>query len=131
MLTLRPWSPRRTRLPTKGHVIPMSNPSLPAAVVANPGCGACGSETRFDGDRFACEDCGIGFDPNDPEGRPAEFLDDEASACLAQCENWWHGHDRIKRGCSYRCGRCALPSGHESFHWTNCAPIPTPKEGTP
>lgn len=105
----------------------MSVPTLPTARVSNPECGACESETRYDGDWMACEDCGLGFDPHDPEGQPAEFLDDEAPICLAQCENWWHGDDRIEKGHSFRCGLCALPSGHTSDHWTGCVPIPTPE----
>lgn len=92
--------------------------SIPDAIPQSPACGACGDETRHDDD-FICEGCQLGFDPYTLE---AFFLDPDASVCGAECGNYWHGDHKIKPGRGYDCGTCALPSRHESQHWTNCRP---------
>lgn len=91
--------------------------ALPDAVQQSPACGTCGSETTFDGDDFICEDCQLYFDPDDLS---ASFLDAEAEACGAPCDNGWHGDHKIQQGKGYDCGTCKLPTGHKNFHWTGC-----------
>lgn len=91
---------------------------LPFAVEQSPACGACNGETTFDGDDFVCEDCQLCFDPNDD--LRASFLNPETEPCGDECDNSWHGANKIKPGLSYECGACKLPAGHMSMHWTGC-----------
>lgn len=93
---------------------------LPGAESSNPDCGACGSETDFDGDDFVCEGCGIYFSPTT---MAASFLDEDAPACGAPCDNSWHRTDAIKPGMSFECRACPLPTGHSSLHWTGCEAV--------
>jgi len=95
--------------------------ALPSAEHQSPSCGACGSETTFDGDDFVCEDCQLAFEPNYLN---ASFLNPEAEPCGSPCDNSWHGDHKIKRGFGYDCNPCQLPAGHESFHWTGCQSKP-------
>lgn len=94
---------------------------LPSAVVQNPACGACGLETTFDGDRFVCEACQLGFARDDCR---AFFLDPDIEPCGVPCDNRWHGDHLIKRGTGYDCNSCKLPAGHQSLHWTGCQTRP-------
>jgi len=94
--------------------------ALPNAENQNPSCGCCIGETRFTDDAFECDDCLLTFDPL---ALTASFTDPETPVCGYECDNWWHGDHKIKRGQGYRCGTCALPAGHTSFHWTGCKPI--------
>lgn len=93
--------------------------TLPDAVPQMPVCGACGGETRSDGEHFYCEYCLLGFAPIT---LIAFFLDPNAKTCGAPCDNSWHGDHRIRQGWGYDCGPCGLPAGRESMHWTNCQP---------
>lgn len=93
--------------------------TLPDAVPQRPACGACGGETRSDGEHFYCQYCLLGFAPIT---LIAFFLDPKAETCGAPCDNSWHGDHRIRQGWGYDCGSCGLPAGHESMHWTNCQP---------
>lgn len=92
---------------------------LPDAVVQNPACGACGAETAFHGDHFACEDCQLNFHLDDYS---ASFLDPASEPCGVPCDNSWHGDHMIRQGLRYDCGTCELPAGHRSLHWTSCQP---------
>lgn len=97
--------------------------SLPSAEAQHPACGACGNETRYDGDRFICEDCQLGFSTDDFH---AFYLDPEDEPCGKPCENWWHGDNRITPGHGYDCGTCRLPADHTSLCWRNCRPREVP-----
>jgi hypothetical protein len=88
--------------------------SLPSCRVHNPSCGTCGSETRFDGDYFLCDDCGLNYGDGKDFTEP-EFIE-EVSACGAECSNFWHGPDQL----NLTCGPCELPKGHASDCWTDC-----------
>ncbi len=90
---------------------------LPDAQPQEPSCGACASETYFDGDVFVCEDCQLVFDKDDFS---ASFLDESVEPCGTPCGNWWHGDNRIKPGIGYDCGTCHLPTGHAGMCWTGC-----------
>lgn len=92
--------------------------ALPAALVQNPACGACGDETIcYGGDDLQCESCELCFDPND--NFAASFLDPEAKPCGLPCDNYWHN----KPGQGFGCSPCGLPTGHTSPHWTGCEPL--------
>jgi hypothetical protein len=96
---------------------------LPAAVPQNPACGACGCECRRSRSRlFQCEECELVFDPR--HDFAASFLDPDAEPCGRACDNYWHGDHVIELGRGFNCGRCLLPSGHTSLHWTGCVPVP-------
>jgi len=88
--------------------------SLPSCRVQNPSCGACGSETRFDGDSFLCEGCGLNYLDGEDFTTP-EFIED-VSACGVACSNFWHGPSQLDLACS----PCELPQGHASDCWTDC-----------
>lgn len=91
---------------------------LPSAEHQSPACGACQGETEYTGDKFACYDCGLSFDLDTLE---ASFIDPDAQVCGAQCDNYWHGDNKIRPGEGYVCGTCRLPSGHTCcLHWTGC-----------
>lgn len=79
--------------------------TLPDAVPQMPACGACGGETRSDGEHFYCEYCLLGFAPIT---LIAFFLDPNAETCGAPCDNSWHGDHRIRQGWGYDCGSCGL-----------------------
>lgn len=100
----------------------MPKAKLPACRVQNPSCGACGSETTYDDEVFACTGCGLSYG-NGEDHTPAAFLDEEASPCNQACDNFWHGPHKITPGEGYECTPCALPKGHENMHWTNCQPV--------
>jgi hypothetical protein len=103
--------------------------SLPAATRENPACGACGRETEFDGDDFACYECQLTFDPSYLE---ASFLDPEQPVCGEPCSNYWHTDEaKLRPGHHYVCATCELPKGHGSEHWTDCQVVPvSPGSGT-
>lgn len=103
----------------------MSAPNLPYCRAQNPACGACGSDTDFDGDVFVCWGCCLNYGDGEDE-TVAEFLDEETAACNIPCSNFWHGDNMIAKGGGYDCNPCALPNGHENMHWTNCQPIELP-----
>lgn len=88
--------------------------SLPSCQHQTPSCGACGSNTTFDGDSFLCYDCGLNYGDGDEMNEP-EFIE-EVKACNWPCDNYWHGPDQLDLTCS----RCELPAGHSSLHWTDC-----------
>ncbi len=96
--------------------------SLPNAEQQTPACGACGADTDWDGDDWACYDCLIYFNPDTLE---ASFLDPDgaARACGHPCDNTWHGDHKIKPGHGFECGTCELPAGHTSPHWFGCQPV--------
>ena len=98
---------------------------LPDAVPQLPACGACGSETNcVERDYVYCEDCQLSFDADTFR---ASFLDPNAEPCGAACDNFWHGHDKIKPGMRFDCGTCLLPAGHNpAMHWTGCLPATRP-----
>ncbi len=100
----------------------MTVSALPDAVQQNPACGACGSETHFDGDTFVCDDCQLCFEAI---GLAASFVNPDTEPCAAPCDNYWHGDHLIEKGVGYDCGTCKLPTGHPSkFHWTGCESKP-------
>lgn len=93
--------------------------SLPNCRVQNPSCGACGRETRHDGESFYCEDCCLDYGDGE-DHTEATFRDEESEPCAAACDNYWHGPHKIRYGEGYDCSPCALPKDHTSLHWTNC-----------
>jgi hypothetical protein len=92
--------------------------SLPTCKVQNPACGACGMDTDFDGDSFACYDCGLNYFEGD-DYTEAEFLE-EVSACGVECSNGWHKTPSFDLACE----PCKLPKGHKSMCWTDCKDKP-------
>lgn len=94
---------------------------LPNAEPRHPSCGACQSETDYNGDGFVCHDCQLVFDSETLEAR---FLDESAEPCGTPCDNTWHGDHMIRRGYGFRCHPCQLPKGHNKSddwdHWTGC-----------
>ena len=85
---------------------------LPRCEVQHPACGACWSETDFDGDIFACYLCGLNYGDGE-DNTEAEFLED-VTACGVECSNGWH------KTLGLACEPCKLPKGHESMCWTDC-----------
>ena len=89
------------------------------------------SETRAeaeygDGD-FRCEPCSLTYDRTD---LTAAYVDDDARPCAKPCTKSWHRPDSLTAilGWVYECRTCALPTGHTSDCWTNCATRYTPKK---
>jgi hypothetical protein len=89
---------------------------LPYCSVQNPSCGACGGDTRHDGDSFYCEDCLLDYGTGE-DGETATYLDEEAEPCGNPCDNSWHTKFDYAE-----CKPCSLPKGHHSDHWTPCRP---------
>lgn len=86
--------------------------TLPTCQTQTPACGACGENTRNDGDGFYCESCLLNyFDGED--GTEAEFMED-VDPCGVPCSNTWHVQFKMI------CGPCKLPKGHTSMCWTGC-----------
>lgn len=92
--------------------------SLPVCKIQHPSCGACGSETSFDGDMFVCYDCGLSYGDGE-DYTEAYFLEDVA-ACGVACSNPWHKHQSFDLACE----PCKLPKGHASMCWTDCKEKP-------
>ena len=94
---------------------------LPTCQVSNPTCGACGDETRHDGDYFYCEGCHLSYGDGE-DFTEAEFYDTSDPACGVPCTNYWHTPNAIREGVSYSCKPCSLPGPHTSDHWHPCEP---------
>ena len=105
----------------------MSGLRLPSCSIRNPTCGACLGETSHDGDSFYCQECGLDY--GDGDDSPAIYRDEDAETCAAPCANSWHAADAIRTGWSYECHPCALPTGHNSDHWTPCKPTKSTHPG--
>lgn len=100
----------------------MSDMTLPVCHVQYPRCGACGTDTKYDGDVFVCWGCGLSYGDGE-DCTVAEYFEEDAETCAVPCSNFWHGPHMIRQGGGYDCNPCALPHGHENMHWTNCQPI--------
>ena len=94
---------------------------LPTCSVRYPACGACGSETDYDGDSLYCDPCGLDYGDG-TESKPATYYHTaDAKPCGARCRNPWHGSPSLG---PYDCTPCQLPAGHKAAHWTACRPSP-------
>lgn len=89
--------------------------SLPACAVQYPSCGACGCDTRHDGDSFYCEECDLDYGNGD-DGNVATFRDEEQKPCGKPCDNSWHGPEHF----DFACTPCQLPATHSGWCWTDC-----------
>ena len=91
---------------------------LPNAEPQYPLCGACYSETDYDGDFFHCYDCRLDFDErtfaveySDPTDTPCgNVCADDHSASVTSAVP-------ILSRMIETCKPCALPAGHASPHW--------------
>lgn len=107
---------------------------LPVCTIQPPSCGACYGDTRWEGESFQCEDCGLDYGRGG-DGVQATYIDEEAQPCGKACTNTWHvqGVDRPGGLVRYDCEPCKLPAGHpSSFCWTDCEPrMPVKSWGPP
>lgn len=98
-------------------------PGLPSAENQAPACGACGGETSFEDDYFACYDCCLAFTADDH--MTASYLDESSEPCGDPCSNVWHEQHNIKPGLTFTCSPCVLPREHETHplsHYRPCVP---------
>lgn len=93
---------------------------IPDADVQYPTCGACLGETEYDDGDFHCESCKLGFNGRDLS---AFYWDNEDETCGEECDNYYHGANRINVGYGYECTSCVLPTDHSSGHFTACKPV--------
>ena len=94
--------------------------TLPTCSFHHPTCGACGTETDYDGDSYFCDLCDLDYGDG-TDDTTATYYTPDAKPCGARCRNPWHGSPSLG---PYDCTPCQLPAGHKAAHWSACRPSP-------